>query len=202
MAAAVVTRCSSQPGRDGANTRSSAESGFTLIELAIATVVLLLGVLLACHLFDESGRVLHHSVRRARDPYPLLAAELLRNDLRGAATVLAPGSTEPSPVGVRQLWSPMRLARADRTVTTIWQRLPHGRFGRSAVGGGARVYLQDVREFWWQRLPGNAIEVSVRYHVSSPYLRQLAGGLPRPDPGEDHDLHLVVVARGSGARSW
>jgi prepilin-type N-terminal cleavage/methylation domain-containing protein len=184
--------------------RRGAEAGFTLIELAVATAVLLLAVLLACDLLDESGRVLHHSVRRARDPWTLLAAELLRNDLRGTDTPLyyPPPPEAPKPPS-RGTWQSgaMLLRTADDQV--IWQRLPDGRLGRRVVGGGMRIYLQDVRDFRWQRLRGNAIEVWVRYHVSSPYLRQLAGSLPRSDPGEDHDLHLLVVARGTGeAQSW
>jgi len=47
------------------------------------------------------------------------------------------------------------------------------------------------------------VEVRIRYHVSSPYLRQLNGSLPQSDPGKDEDLNVMVVARGGGmADQW
>lgn len=185
-----MTRGGSFGPHHGAPARRSSEAGFTLIELAVATVVLLLAVMLACDLLDESGRMLHHSVRRARDPWTLLAAELLRNDLRG---------TQP-PAGAMGS-DLLRLHTADGEV--VWQRNADGRLSRRVDGGPRRVYLQDVRGFRWYRHSGNAVEVWARYHVSSPYLRQLAGSLPKPDPGEDHDLHLLVVGRGGGwTQAW
>jgi hypothetical protein len=166
------------------------EAGFTIIELAVATAVLLLAVLLACDLFDESGRLLHHSVRRARDPYVLVAAELLRNDLRGAVPplIIDPAFT----------YDQLRLSVGGDLV--IWDRGDDGTLVRTA-GGIEHAYIQDVRDFRWRPL-GNAYEVWVSYHVSSPYLRQLQGSLPRSDPGQSEDLHLVVVARGGGSDRW
>ncbi|HEV8239684.1 MAG TPA: prepilin-type N-terminal cleavage/methylation domain-containing protein [Thermoanaerobaculia bacterium] len=166
------------------------EAGFTLIELAVATAVLLLAVLLACDLLDESGRLLQHSVRRARDPYVLIAAELLRNDLRGARP---PGLTDPLPVHL-----PLELRTSDGWVT--WSRGDDGSLVRNA-GGVEHAYIQDVSSFRWRPL-GSAYEVWVEYRTSSPYLRQLQGSLPKSDPGETEELHLVLVARGGYADQW
>jgi hypothetical protein len=180
--------------RRGRRRSRRGEAGFTLIELAIATIVMLFAVLLACELLDESGRLLHHSVRRARDPWTLLAAELLRNDLRGA---IAP----TSPYG-QGLWvpdQPLRLDTQDGLV--VWGRGARGELVRASETGDAHAYLQDVRDFRWRTMGGGAVEVWARYHVSSPYLRQLAGSLPKADPGADEDLHVLVVARGGGGSS-
>lgn len=166
------------------------EAGFTLIELAVATVVLLVAVLLACELLAESGRLLHHSVRRARDPWPLLAAELLRNDLRAARP--------PAVVDARFTHAQLDLSIGDDLV--VWKRSDDGYLTRVA-GGVERAYIQDVRSFRWRPL-GNSFEVWVEYHTSSPYLRDLAGSLPRSDPGQNTDLHLVVVSRGGVADQW
>ena len=176
-------------------TRPSArrgEAGFTLIELVISTTLLLLAVLLACDLFDESGRLLQHSVRRAQDPWTLLAGELLRNDLRGA--------TPPGGDPIRCVHWPLVL-RTDEGLV-IWSRSDDGKLVRTA-GGSEHAYLQNVRSFCWRTPGGGAVEVRVRYHVSSPYLRQLNGSLPKSDPGKDEDLNVLVVARGGGlADQW
>lgn len=166
--------------------RRRREAGFTLVELAVATAVLLLAVLLACQLLDESGRLLQHSVRRALDPSDLIAAELLRNDLRGSAP---PGVTDPQFVH----WQ-LELATEDGRV--VWMRSDDGVLVRRA-GGVEHGYVQGVRSFRWRPL-GNAVEVWVEYRTSSPYLRQLAGSLPRSDPGVDEEIHLLVVTRGGG----
>ncbi len=164
------------------------QAGFTLVELVVATAVLLFAVLLACELFDESGRLLHHSVRRALDPSDLIAAELLRNDLRGSA---APGI-----VALRFEHSELELlTEADGKV--VWMRSDDGVLVRQA-GGVEHGYVQGVRSFRWRPL-GDAVEVWVEYRASSPYLRQLAGSLPKSDPGVDEEIHLVVVTRGGGA---
>lgn len=175
------------------------QGGFTVIELAVATFVLVLGVLLACDLFAESGRVLAHSVRRARDPWTLIAAELLRNDLRGAIA--------PVPSAGPGVWShePMELDGAGTAV--VWA-LDGSDLVRVPTDGIPRTYLHDVRSFRWRSLtaeaePGTgATEVWIRYHVSSTYGRQLEGSMPHPDPGEDDDLHLLMVSRGGGAGEW
>jgi Prokaryotic N-terminal methylation motif len=173
------------------------EAGFTLVELAVATAVLLFAVLLACDLLDESGRLLHHSVRRARDPWTVLAAELLRNDLRSAdPTKIVPLAPPPMFEENREL----QLRTADGVV--VWDRTAAGELVRSIAAGPAHAYLRDVRSFRWRRLKGGGVEVWIRHHVSSPYLRQLAGSLPRSDPGEDLDLHVITVARGETMGEW
>lgn len=180
--------------RAAAARRPRPEAGFTLVELVVATVILLVAILLACELFAESGRLLHHSIRRARDPWTLIAAELLRNDLRA----------DPGPALMVGLWYPQhphdQLQLRVRDEIVVWFRSPRGELVRQ-VNGTRHAYLHDVRSFRWRLLPGPATEVWVRFHVSSPYLRQLAGALPRSDPGEDQDLHLIVVNRG-GATEW
>ena len=173
------------------------EAGFTLVELAVATAVLLLAVLLACDLLDESGRLLHHSVRRARDPWTVLAAEVLRNDLRGAdPTRIVSTRRFPAFEERRDL----ALRTADGLV--VWSRTSDGQLVRGVAARPSRAYLRDVRSFRWRRLKGGGVEVWIRYHVSSPYLRQLAGGLPRTDPGEDLDLHVITVARRGSMGQW
>jgi hypothetical protein len=164
------------------------EAGFTLVELAVATLVLMLAVLLACDLLAESGRVLHHSVPRSRDPWTLLAAELLRNDLRG-------GSFRSD-----SSWDRLRLTLEGEGLVE-WAR-ESDELVRTVEHGRRFSYLRNVRDFRWDMHDGGAIEVRVRFRVSSPYLRQLAGSLPRSDPGQEQTLRVLIVSRGGGSDEW
>jgi prepilin-type N-terminal cleavage/methylation domain-containing protein len=163
------------------------QAGFTILELTVALVVLLVAVLMACDLLDESARLLHHSVRRARDPWTLLTTELLRNDLRG-------GTPLPAGPGVGP---PLQLITDEGLVT--WELGPRDELLRGVSGGPVRTLLRGVSGWQWRLLPGPAVEVELRLHLSSPYLRQAGGRLPRADPGEDITLHWLVVTRGGAS---
>jgi type II secretory pathway component PulJ len=176
----VETVSRGRAGDRGAARRG--EAGFTILELVVAMVVLLLAVLLACDLLDQSARLLHHSVRRARDPWSLLAAELLRNDLRGAAPPLEWGGH-----------GPLELYTSAGRVT--WSRSDDGDLVRAVSGGAAHAYIHDVRSFGWRRVAINAVEVTVRYRVSTPYLRNLRGTLPTGDEGQLEELRVLMVTR-------
>ena len=170
------------------------EAGFTLLELAVATVVLMVAIFIASEMLDQSGRLLQHSVRRAQDPYTLLARELLRNDVRGA---WAPPTCDGFPQHGR-LELRNRLGGAD------WELDGSGRLLRTEVGGTAHAYLGGVRRFTWTCFAGpggHLVEINVQYHTSGLYLHQAAGSLPRSDPGEDHTLYVAMVAR-LDAQAW
>src|SRR5262249_4516505 len=124
------------------------ERGFTLLELLVAAVVLLVAVLLAAKLLDESGRVLAHSVARARDPWSLLATELLRNDLRSGYVAVPPeSSTDP-------------LALVLPTGPVVWHR-DGDALVRDAPGGASRPLLHGVERWSWRLLPGGVVDVEV-----------------------------------------
>jgi prepilin-type N-terminal cleavage/methylation domain-containing protein len=172
---------------------ASRQAGFTLVELAVATVVLLVAVLLACDLLTESGRLLHHSVQRAQDPWTLLAAELLRNDIRGSGQ---PTPLTPDADG----WTSEGLYLNGPGGSVAWTMSPRGELVRQLFGGNPHAYVRTVKSFRWRALAGGGVEVWVRLRVSSSYLRQLAGALPQSDAGEVQDLHVLMVARGGGGQ--
>ena len=178
-----------QRPREWSSGTAHPQAGFTILELTVALVVLLLAVMLACDLLDESARLLQHSVRRARDPWTLLATELLRNDLRG-------GAPPPAPEGL-WLHEPLPLATDEGLV--VWAPGSSGELIRAVAGGPARPLLRGISGWRWRLLPGPAVEVELRQHMSSPYLRQLAGSLSHDDPGEDITLHWLLVTRGGAS---
>ena len=173
--------------RDGR--RRSGEGGFTLVELVVATAVLLLGLLLACDLLDESARLLHHSVRRAHDPATLHAGELLRNDLRGSSVV-------PASDG----WVVGELVTvAPPTGAVVWRQA--GDELRRRAGGHERVLLRRVRSFRWRDVGLGLVEVELELDRSGGWASPLAGALPHADAGGRERLRLVI-ATGVGWTGW
>ena len=168
--------------------RRRGERGFTVPELVVATLVLLLALLLAADLLDESGRLLHHSVRRARDGNPLLAAELLRNDILGAH--------RPAATGGDWVRLPLDLVVPDVGLVT-WRR-DGLELVRGVAGAGERRLLGGVYAFRWRTLPvargqDPAVEVEVELRTADPWGTHAGRGLPRADRGRVERLHWLVV---------
>ena len=158
--------------------RSRGQRGFSVLELVVAMAVMLFALLFACDLLDESGRLLHHSMRRARDPLPLLAGELLRNDLRAA---------RPQPEGG---WTSGPLAlEVLGEGPVVWRR--QGEQLWRAGGGGGRPRLGRVVGWRWRALPRGAVEVRIELAASGTWLAHSRAGLPR----------ILVASRG-GQDGW
>jgi hypothetical protein len=159
--------------------------------MLVATAVMLVGLLLACELLDESARLLHHSVRRARDPTTLLATEMLRNDLRGTQSLVPTDGDWTS--------LPLFLEMPGTGQVTWWYE--DGGLLRSVDGGAGRRLLGSVREFRWRTLRSNVVEVEATVHESGNWGSHAGGGLVRADPGRDRRFHWLVVA-GVNRRGW
>jgi prepilin-type N-terminal cleavage/methylation domain-containing protein len=180
-------------GGEGEERRAGAAAGgaagFTLVEMVVAMALLLLALLLACDLLDESARVLHHSARRAREPWALLAGERLRHDLRGARATGGSGGA--------WLRLPLVLDVAGEG-EVVWSR--DGTTLVRTGGGIGRPLLQGVTGFRWRTL-GRAVEVEVTLRAPGGWQRPLAPGLPRADVEREERLHCLVVP-GAGAAGW
>lgn len=171
---------------------SRRDAGFTLVELLVACAVMMVALLLAAQLFEESGRVFAHSVARERDPWAPLAEEWLRDDLRSSHPPDAPEFEEQH--------GPLVLTLSSGE-TVSWQR-EGTTLVRAEVGGAARTLLQQVDGWRWRALPRGAVEAEVRFRRGAPFLRNLAGSLPQPDQPREETLHWLIVARGAGSDSW
>jgi hypothetical protein len=184
------SRWSAAAGPASSPAAGRGEAGFTLVELAVATAVMLLALLLACDLLEESGKLLHHSARRARDPLPLLATELLRNDLRAA---------QPPPFSSPGLgWDHGPLDLAVPTGWVSWY-VKGGALVRSDLTD-ARTMTRGVAGWGWRALPG-AFEVELILRTSGDWLSQTRRGPPRPDAGREERIVIVVAGRG-GRSEW
>ena len=168
------------------------EAGFTLVEMLVASLVLMLALALAAQLLDESGRILAHSVARARDTWTPLTSEWLRNDLRTAT--VAPNVEIGDPQD-----GPLVLAHAFGVA--IWHR-EGATLVRDEVGVGQKKLLDRVEAWQWRLVGPNVVEAEVRFRRASSFIHYEGGGVPRQDVGKVETLHWLVLLRGAGAGSW
>ena len=170
--------------------RGRGQRGFSVLELVVAMAVMLFALLLACDLLDESGRLLHHSMRRARDPLPLLVSELLRNDLRAA---------RPQPDGD---WTsgPLALDLPGEGLV-VWHRQGEQLWRNDGGGGADRPRLGRVTAWRWRALPRGAVEVRIELAASGTWLAHGRAGLPSRDAARPEVLRILVASRG-GQDGW
>lgn len=161
------------------------EQGFTLVEVAIATLVFLLVLLVTNGLLIESLRRFSLSGRELREPQELLALRLLREDLHAAAT---PIPSLPS--------DPLIARQADGFA--VWQVVDHRLERRLyALDGsdlGRRPMLDEMVSFRWQvTAPGLTEIVLVRRRPLEGSGWRAATAAWRP-LGETLEQAKVVVA--------
>jgi hypothetical protein len=163
------------------------EGGFSVLELVVAMTIMVFALLMACDLLDESARYLSHSVRRARDPLPLLASELLRNDLRAAMPVIGSGCDDVELTLV-----------VPGEGTVVWHR--RGSQLWRWHGGTDRPKLVGLRQWRWCLLPG-AVEVRLDLEASGTWLTHSRAGVPLPDAGRRDTIRMLVANLG-GREGW
>lgn len=139
------------------------ERGFTLVEVAVATLLFLLVLLVTNGLLVESLRIFSLAGRELRQPNELLALRQLREDLHAA---LPPGP--PDPIATSQ---PLVARQAD--AIAVWQlvdeRLERRLWSLDGTDLGARPMLDGM--------------ISCRWRVIAPGLTQVDLVRRRPRPG-------------------
>ncbi|MEO7794698.1 MAG: prepilin-type N-terminal cleavage/methylation domain-containing protein [Thermoanaerobaculia bacterium] len=128
------------------------EAGFSLIELLVSMLVLLIVLMVTNGLLVESLRIFSNSGRELREPGTELALRLLREDLHAAA---------PLPGGIGSPLSPVHFALDCRRPgrTESWEmdgsRLVRRTYDPDGVLLGTRPMLDKMVTFeWWTPAPG------------------------------------------------
>ena len=168
----------------------SRRSGFTLVEVAIASLVLLLGLGIALDLWLEAARLTAAAGARARDPLPELTIDRLRADLRAARP--------PRGVPVT-VWTPLPLSLERPSAPRVDWRVEGDRLVRETSGPDGptvRPVLDGVVSASWRSWPPGHYEVLVVAVRESPAFTAAIRG-PRADP-EPLVLRLLVAPRGEG----
>jgi len=177
-----------------ASSRGRAQSGFTLLELAISTLLLALVLAIAHGLLVESARILRASAERALRPEARLALRQLRRDVRSAPPRSTGGLWLSSPL---DLALPEGLGRWERSDGALVRRL----LARDGTDLGARPVLDEVVAFRWRTTVPGLVEVEIvrRAPVGAPELRASTALWARE--GETLERTLVVVSsRQAGVR--
>ena len=177
--------------RGAPGSRNRRERGFSLAELVIAMLVLLVGMAIALDLLVESARLTAAAGSRARDPLPTRATDRLRQDLRTARPPL--GMAGPA-------WSSLPLVLDRPYASPVTWRLSGDRLVRVTPGSEgpvSRPWLDGVVSARWRvRPPGHYEVLVVAVRESPAFVSASRGRRGVPEPVT---LRLLVAPRGEGA---
>jgi len=180
----------------GATRRRRAAAGFSLLELTISFLILIVALALAAQLLLAAQRQLIRGSARLVAPPAALWAEQLRLDASTATAVAAAGSTWRA--------SPLELAYGDgrrvryrnddrRLLRQAWRQ------GEATPSSG-RPMVASVDGFHWRVLPGGLrplLEVEVVYRRPGLVSSTRRGGPPRLDRRT-----VRVALRDVGGTRW
>lgn len=167
------------------------ERGFTLVELAIASALLLIALAVAASTLSTAGRLFALLPRSLRGGERELAERLLRGDLAAGVPLAADGLPG----------DPLPLERGGRRV--VWELDGEWLVRRVEAPGEplapGRPVLDGVLFFQWRTVPPRAVAVQlIRRAPAKLEVAHLATpGWVRPAPGLE-ELTVLVTAR----RDW
>lgn len=173
--------------------RRSGAAGFSLIELVVAMLLLLLVLALAGQLLVESGRIFSAAARELRSDDDDLALRWLRADLKGAL-----------PVEIwNPEWSSEPLVLLDGGRALAWAadegRLLRAEAAEAGAAPTERVLLEGVVAFRWRVPTLGLIEVEIvrRRAEHAPLARVMSAEWRRR--GETLEAASLSIA---SRRSW
>ncbi len=168
---------------------SGPERGFTLLEAAVALLIVTVALTLAAVILADAQPLLAGATRRLTDPLEGRLAEGLRADLQAAAFVLAAPPGEPG--------DPLCLERPGVEEVVCWRR-EGDRLLREVWRDGELVaeagWLDRLRSWRWLELAPGLVTVEVRF-ARAPDPRPRRSSRRRTAIATES---LVVALRGGG----
>lgn len=164
--------------------------GFSVLEVLVASSILLLALLLAARLLEDVGMQMAWSGRRALELSPSLALEQIRTDLRGSYG---------APTGLG-LWLPAPLAiDGSASGYAIVYLVDQGRLVRRTTDPDGReeerVVLDRVVDLRYRDNWG-AIEVEIEYlRMRPPTRRDSAAGMKESGPPDHQRMSILISPR-------
>lgn len=165
-------------------------AGFSVLELVVATLVLLVSTLLAAKLLQDVGMQIAWSGRQALEVSPNLALEQIRTDLRGSqGTSDSLGMWQSAPLAVQ----------ASSTGYAIVYELVGDELLRRATSPSGRkterVVLDKVVDLRY-RINHGAVEVEIEFlRMQAPLRRDTAAGMREIEEPDHRKMSIVVGPR-------
>jgi hypothetical protein len=168
-------------------------AGFTLVETAVALVLLLLALALAADLLQETAQIFAYTAGEALDtPVPLAIARI-RNDVLGSMGVV--------PISGRDGLDGLVIQGPDRPI--LYERRGDGLY-RRVVPGEPALLWSGVTDWRCQVLPSGLVDLEVTYRRRAVPHSPLPG-LPaeRGAAMEEATQKMFLLPRGGGlAETW
>ncbi len=193
---------------------SSREAGFTILELVIASTVLLVVLLLAGQILVESRRMMHRSALNRTDRAPESALTLLRRDIHAARAIdgAAPivFTSETLTLVLPQSVIAYRLAIGKTEEVEDLEEMRRGCLYRTVWNEkgelvGRRCALAGVSSFRWRQLGSNLVEVEAKRLLehSTPGTQLMADNRFFKDGLQEDDFRMIAALRGGrNGASW
>lgn len=169
---------------------SQRSAGFSLLELAISLVIIVLVLGLAAQLLGETQLAFVTVARENRAPAPELAARWLRRDLRASRALSEGASWVPS-------GAPLWLLRGDGWVSyELRERtLVRTAYDLANLPGPSRALLDGVVSWTWRRPAAGMVEVVLVHEEPLARLLRVRADLRR-SASELRTLRLLLAQRG------
>jgi prepilin-type N-terminal cleavage/methylation domain-containing protein len=183
--------------------RGGGAAGFTLVEVLVSLVLLLLALALAAQLLGETRQMFADAAREELDPAAALIATRLRGDVQGAAGAVALQGADLSCASLELVGTPEGTIVYTLVGTTLMRSV-------QTAGGATRqaVVLRGATSFNCQNLPGNGVSmVRLDYQYGRSRTRRSPLPLlpaywgPRQEQVSE-TLFLTPRGAGLGGSSW
>ena len=180
--------------------RLGRSAGFSLIEMLISLVLLMVALFLAADLIQEAGTLLVDTAREVPDSPASLVLSRLRADIMAASGVDSPLGWSPGPLDLSGRFPEVkgievRAVRYERDGETLYRSL-FDESGYPLVDQA--VVWRGITDWEWRRW-GAMVEVDVSYRRFA-VPRSPLPNLPRYRGPRSETVHenLLVVPRGRG----
>ncbi len=167
-------------GRDARRSRggSGKSAGFSLVELLVALVILLIGLALAAEIGVRARALLARSVRDGLRPPIAATLDLLRTDVQGADGYLPPRLGDTS--GWTEEPLSLRTAGGEVLYRMVFGTFERATFDATGVQTAHLSLVRDAAAWRWRQVDSKLLEVSIAY-LAEPGAPGAAGRAVRRD---------------------
>ena len=136
-------------------------AGFSLVEMLVALVILLIGLALAAEIGVRARAILARSVRDALRPPIAAVLARLRTDVQGADDFVWPILTDRS--GWTEEPLSLRTAQGEVLYRSVFGTIERATFDTTGIQTGRLPLMRDGATWHWRPVGSGLVEVSIAY---------------------------------------